>query len=87
MIVPASMLPVDILNCTASMALVVFPYPATEKSIEYPLPSVPCTLEIKCFTKVVDDGLNKVNTPDVLSSLSVPETKFNVKKFALCAKS
>ena len=66
------MLPELILNCTASTAEVVLPYPAQYLS---ELPGVAKTvlpLAIKCFTNVVELGLNKCKVPPAHSSLSLP---------------
>ena len=81
------MLPDDILNWIASTADVVLPYPAQYLS---ELPGVAKTvlpLAIKCFTNVVELGLNKCKIPDEFSSLLFPHLLTNSWKDVDCAKS
>jgi len=66
------MLPVFILNCIASIADVVLKYPAVNTSLDLSDWWALLVLAIKCFTKVVDDGLNKCKYPAKDWSLSVP---------------
>ena len=65
--------PDDILNCTAFIADVVLKYPATKLWFVLSLWAIPLILDIKCFTKVVDDGLNKCIVPLKDWSASAPK--------------
>ena len=58
------MFPDAIENCTPSIAVVVLQYPAPNGVWAYGgLPSsIPDPLNIKCFTNVVEEGLNKNNS-------------------------
>ena len=66
------MLPDDIWNLTASILLVVFPYPATNTLELKSDASAVFPLVIKFLTNVVDDGLNKCKVPTAHWSLSEP---------------
>ena len=66
------MLPELCLNCIPVIALVVLKYPPT-KVFTWKFPEDELLLLlIKCFTKVVELGLNKNNSPEVEWSLSLP---------------
>jgi hypothetical protein len=55
------------------MADVVLKYPAKKISLASSESLVALPLAIKCFTKVVEDGLNKNISPEQVSSLAFPE--------------
>ena len=78
------MLPVAIWNWTASIALVVFAYPAANPPQELLVDSYVFVLAIKCLTNVVDDGLNKCKNPVVHWSLSLPTRWAILIKSVLC---
>jgi hypothetical protein len=79
------MFPDDILNCIASIALVVLKYPETKPSFA-PVADTD-DLEIKCLTKVVSLGLNKCKVPEELSSALVLKLSASLKYEVDCAKS
>ena len=54
------------------MADVVLKYPALKLSSIPGLPVCWAPLFKKCFTNVVDDGLNKKSSPEHCSSFSLP---------------
>ena len=63
-------LPPPVLNLIPVIALVVFPYPAINAfSAKAPFALVE-TLQIKCLTKTVDDGLKNKSSPQILASAS-----------------
>ena len=67
------MFPLDIANCTALTADVVFTYPATKQLNAAGADCTEDDLKIKCLVKVVDDGLNKKSSPDEASSVPFPK--------------
>ena len=70
-------MPDVILNCIASIALVVLKYPATKPSFA-PLAATD-DLDIKCFIKVVELGLNKYNYSSLLGVSSITLSIFSYK--------
>ena len=79
--VPESIVPLAHLNCIASMADVVLKYPAIllivtlGSDVEF----IACASIIKCFTKVVELGLNNLTVAAKQSSLlfaKEPDVKF-----------
>ena len=87
MIWPASILPLFIWNIIASTADVVFPYPPTKVFIEALVCLFVLILEIKCFTYVVELGLNNINVPEVAWSSSFPTPSAIAWAAVDCAKS
>jgi hypothetical protein len=81
------MFPEVILNCMAFTALVVLPYPSVKKFPELSLCLAILISEIKCLTKVVELGLNNVNVPEIVWSLSFPTPSANILNAVDCAKS
>ena len=65
-------MPAPNLNCTASMAVVVLQYPATNASAICSLAPSVINLLIKCFTNVVDPGLKSCIYPERFSSFALP---------------
>ena len=85
MIVPESILPDDILNWKAVIADCVLKYPDTKLSLVLSLCAHPLTLEIKCLTKVVLDGLNISIVPLKDWSASAPKGCWKYKNEVACA--
>jgi len=81
------MFPELILNCIASTALVVLPYPPT-----YWLPAVvllptPEVCPINCLTNVVELGSNKCKYPEAPLSASLSTSQKRTWSDVDCAKS